>query len=195
MNKLLWMTSFLFLTSCATAHFRIETEPANAEVQINNKVVGVTPLDVKPEMHPEAFGKPLLNVKISKPGYESQNVFVDSAASQTLNFSLTAYTTEYFKERMLLNFSKQVNGLSRGILEIQGFIASGKFPVAQERLNAFMKEYPNVASAFVLQATLDLENKNPTMAFKNLQRALVLDPDDAVAARLVERLKKERGSQ
>ncbi|KYG64675.1 hypothetical protein AZI86_10715 [Bdellovibrio bacteriovorus] len=195
MNKLLGLTSFLFLTSCATAHFRIETEPANAEVQINNKVVGMTPLDIKPEMNPEAFAKPLLSVKISKPGFESQNVFVDSGASQTLNFNLTAYTAEYFKERMLLNFSRQVNGLSRGILEIQGFIASGKFPVAQERLNNFMKEYPNVASAYVLQATLDLENKNPTMAFKNLQRALTLDPDDAVAARLVERLKKERGSQ
>ena len=182
------------LVACASPGIRIETVPPGADIYVEDKKVGLSPLNITSDLSPEAFRKPVIKVKISKVGYESDNVFLDSAGSQKLEIKLSAYSEDYFREMVMIHFPSQINGMSRELLEIQGLLASKKFEVAQARLSALQKSYPNLAAAFVLQSTLDVEKKDYQAASRNLQRALSLDPKDATVARLIEKIKRERGS-
>jgi hypothetical protein len=80
-----WLAFVVFLPGCGTAYntVRIKTEPAGAQLYVNDKYVGLTPQEVKEtQPFPYTTGENL-RLKFTKDGYQTKEetiLFSDMAA-------------------------------------------------------------------------------------------------------------------
>ena len=179
-----------FVACGTTKTIRIESNPAGANVFLNDKKVGASPFDISDSKFKEEFKRGFLEVKLQAKGYEPKNILISTKANQTMKVNLQPYTDDYFAKTVLAEFQASGNQMVRELLQVQGLIVAKMYPQAEEKLKNFMVKYPNIAAGYVLQANLEMNKNEKDQALRNLQRALSLDADDPVVTRMVENLKK-----
>ena len=176
-----------FSAACSTTRsIRIESEPSGANVLIADKEIGTTPFELTEDKFQEEFRESFLRVKINKNEFEEQILIVPTVGIQNFKVDLRPLDQKYFESVLLKHFQRPQNELVRELLQIQGLLFSKKNAEAEKRLQDFNKSFPNIAASYVLQANLAMINGNEDQARRFLQRALSLDPQDAVVKRMLE---------
>ncbi|KYG61428.1 hypothetical protein AZI86_17085 [Bdellovibrio bacteriovorus] len=179
----------LLLTACMSPRtIRIESTPSAAAVIISDKVIGETPIEISESNYPDEFKQNYLNIKITKAEHEEKSVIVPTQGLQNFTINLLELNQKYFETIVLKSFQRPQNELVRELLQIQGLLFSKKTNEAENRLQVFMKAYPNIAAGYVLQANIAIEKGNRAEAKQLIVRALSLDPNDAVVKRMLENL-------
>ncbi len=177
-------------TSCSSKVIRVESKPTSAQVFLNDKPIGKTPMDLKSTDFKQEFNKPYVDIKVVNAGFEPKTMLVATNSIQKINVELKPYDKKYFETKLMSDFQDSSNELIREVLQIQGLIVAQKMDEAEEKNKNFMKRYPNVAAAFVLQSSIEVAKNNIDQAMKNLKRAAQIDPADPVVVRAMESLKK-----
>jgi hypothetical protein len=152
-------------------------------------VLGVAPLTLQGEALETVLEDGLYRISVRKEGHVSQVYHLEAGSVDRLTLKLTPATREEFSREVLPAHSKVVNEMLREILRIQGLLVVKRVPEAQTSIQAFQKAYPLVASGYVLEANLALMRGDRRSARGAVERALQLDPDDAVAVRLNQQLR------
>jgi tetratricopeptide (TPR) repeat protein len=190
-NALALLLGYVLICGCSSVNVMVQSEPSGATVLLRDKVIGVTPLDLKANDYKDEFAKQFLELKVQLKGHQPKDILVATQGYQNISLKLEVYDPNYYQKTILSDFQDQSNFLVREILQIQGLIVAGKNQDAEDRLKLFLQKYPNLSAPYVLQANLELGRKQRDNAIHNLERAISLDPSDAVVVRMLENLKKQ----
>ncbi|KYG65818.1 hypothetical protein AZI86_01725 [Bdellovibrio bacteriovorus] len=169
---------------------KIESNPSGANVFLDSKNIGATPLELASDKYADPFSKEYLDIRVEKAGHQSRSVLASTRVSQDFLISLDPYSTDYYEKMVLPNFQDGANKMTKEILTLQAMVMSKKYDQAEERLKKFIEIYPNIAAAYVLQANIESSKNNLDQAIKNLERASSIDPEDTVVKRMLESFRR-----
>jgi hypothetical protein len=172
----------------------LRTVPAGAEVSLlDGEKLGVTPLVLKGDLIEKASTNGRLELLVSRGGYQTRQLVLDVHGNDRHDVRLTALDQDYFARKALQEFAQPINAMARQLLRIQGLLLVKKLDEAQKLIEEFQKDYPNVASSFVLLANVELLKGRPQKARGYLLRAQSIDSRDPVISRMLGSLPQTKG--
>jgi hypothetical protein len=179
------------LQGCAGMSRRVDlrTDPPGAEVTDRaGGVLGTTPLTLEKEALAKVTDHDRLYVRIRKPGYEPRTLILDVDGADQHDIALSKLEEKYFTQTTLNDFTPEINGMTRELLQIQGLLVVRNNAQAERELEAFLKKYPHVAPALVMMANVELARGEREKARGYLTQASSIDPADPVVQRMLKAL-------
>ena len=167
------------LQSCASSRVEIHSVPEGAELRtLSGEVVGKTPLELSPEQRSKIIDNGIASFRLFSPGYESRLVMVDSSGIRDIKVALPKIDGSFFKSDIAQDYSQDVNRLVRESFGLQKLLMDRKPAEIESKIEAFKKDFPQIAFAHVLAAQVSLAQGKTSEARANLERAKILDPQD-----------------
>ncbi len=199
MKALIFLTLPFIFCACATQTYRLQSNPAEAEVSVQQgngikRVIGKTPLSLSSkEINPTAES---LQIEFTKKGFEKQSVFVPASSfDKSVNIDLTLTASDKSAEAGKGN--ETINKIAGAVAEVQKYIQTKEFTAAEQRLNSLIADYPGVATFYSLQGNVFYLEKKLTPALDAYKKAQELDPNSNELPRIIEKLQslKSGGSK
>jgi len=124
-----------------------------------------------------------LMVLIEAPGYIPRQLIFDIHGEDVYTVNLSKYDPNYFSERLLKDFHKNANEMSRELLRIQGLLMVRKLDEAERSIDVFQKAYPSIAASYALAANVEMLRGQPEKARAYLLAGEALDNEDPAIKR------------
>lgn len=164
----------------------IRSTPEGATVSSRTgEKLGVTPLKLQGDSLERNIEKNRLLVVLSHPGWVSRELWLDVSGGDVHDISLTQSNAAYFSEKVLTEYSPEINQLIRDLLQIQGMLILKKWDDAERALKETERRFPGVASIYVMLANIEEVRGNRQQAMSYLWRARSIDPQDPVVNRRI----------
>lgn len=182
----------LGLVACSSApKLRIESNPPGATVlSAGGAILGITPLDVPNDKMESIVLNGHFSLFLDKARYVPQLFSGTLQGFHQLTAELKPLDENYFATRFLQDYGEPVNKMARELLQIQSLLFLKKEDEAERRLEAFFKDFPNVAASYVLAANIESSRGRYSKARAHLKRATSIDPSDQVAVRMLRELER-----
>lgn len=165
------------LIGCASPQLTIQSNPPGAAVTVKDKTLGQTPLMIASEDFLKYQEGELIYFSIKKDGYADKEFFLQPTNIVNYTFELTKMSAENFNA-IPIQYASLIHEITRELLIIQGLIFANKIDEAKNKLESFNKQYPNVAAAATLSASIEILKGNYDEAYTYLITAQKLDPKD-----------------
>lgn len=164
----------LMTSGCAT-HLYVKSTPEKAKVELislqsqNVSPLGETPLLLqKDDVTNIQIQGPYL-IRISKEGFVSREILVASLSGLEAEFNVDLKSN---------GSDKVSNELINGLFEAQAFAQKGQHQSCLDKLADLEKKFPTVSAIFEMRGSVHLLQQDYAQARKDLQQALLLDPDN-----------------
>lgn len=95
----------------------------------------------------------------------------------------------YLKELVVDEMNQAMNEITKVHVEVQGLIQKKNLVQAINRIKDLQGKYPNLATAYFLEGTVQYLLGNKDLAIKSLDQGLSIDPKDDNAKKLLNTLK------
>ena len=171
---------------CAGPAKRIEihSEPDGAEIlALDGTLIGSTPATFSGDILDRISKDDRVLLLVQAPGYMPRQVIFDVHGEDVHKIILSKFDENYFQQRLLKDFHKNVNEMSRELLRIQGSVMVRKLDEAERALEEFQKTYPNIAASYALLGNIEMLRGRPEKARAYLLRGESMDPDDPAIKR------------
>lgn len=172
----------LVASGCAT-HLYVKSTPDKAKVELislhtqSASALGETPLLLqKDDVTNIQIQGPYL-IRISKDGFTPKEILLASFSGLEAEFNVELKST---------GADKVSNELINGLFEAQTFAQKGQHQACLDKLADLEKKYPSVSAIYEMRGSLHLLQQDYPQARADLQRALLLDPDNRDLKNLVE---------
>lgn len=185
-------TSTEEISGSVTNNLLLKSNPQGAEVYIDEKFVGVTPLSLKKESLFDKNNQFVL-VSLRKKFYRPIGIFVREKDFESYDVTLIKMNSEDFKQSILLDFEKEINQFSRSLLEAHGLLVVKDLKKAKIMIDRLISEYPNIAVLHTMLGNISFEEEDYQNARGHLLRAVALDPEDKSAIRMLGRIDQKLG--
>lgn len=194
MNCIRYMTfvlSFKLLVACSSGSgLLISSTPAGAKVvSSSGEVLGETPLALTGEKEKQITASGLFQFKVSERGYIPKHIFLDASDVRNVNVALTPISSESFKGEFASDFALELNQLLRSAFEIQKLMNEDP-QAAAEAVEAFKKQYPQLAYGYMLAAHFATLKGDRELARNNILQAQELDPEDPTITQALNLLRR-----
>ena len=168
------------LQSCASSRVEIHSVPEGAELRtLSGEVIGKTPLELSVEQRSKIIENGIASFRLFSPGYESRLVMVDSNGIRDIKVALPKIEGSFFKSDIAQDYSQDVNRLVRESFGLQKLLIDRKPAEIETKIDAYKKEFPQIAFGHILSAQISLSQGKTSEARANLERAKILDPQDS----------------
>lgn len=169
----------LMLSACSS-RFKIRSIPDGAEVRsLSGDVIGKTPLEISDDQSAKIVDDGIASFRVFASGYESRLVMADASGLRDLQVSLPKIEGSLFNSDVAQDYSKDLNSVLRDAFVLQKLMLEGKDSDFAARVETYKKNYPQMAFGYLLSAQVALSQGKKNEALASLERAKVLDPDDA----------------
>jgi tetratricopeptide (TPR) repeat protein len=114
-------------------------------------------------------------------------LFVPESENSQIN--LNAVDLKKISDQQILQvLGKKINEVILGLRKAEFLMHKKDYSQALQNLTSLKEKYPTVASVFFLSASINLLSKNRSQALEDVQRGLILDPEDEKAKKLLKEL-------
>jgi tetratricopeptide (TPR) repeat protein len=185
-------------SACSTSRVDVQSEPAGADVVALPKgqtpiKLGVTPLTINQESHPELFTSEL-RLRVTKDGYSTESVLIPHSslgAETRLDLNLPEA-----KLPASCSQSEQIiNDITQKLAQSQLLVFRKNFAEAKQQLIELSNRYSNVAVIYTLLGNISYVEKNLTAALDYYKRAKALAPENAETNRMIEKINMIKGDK
>jgi tetratricopeptide (TPR) repeat protein len=185
----------LFLTACQSQSFRVDSEPAGADVFISSqgqtpRKLGVTPYAI--QASDQGDKTQAIQVIVSKDGSGSESVLLPPAAMgraggmfvrlESMKVPISCQNQEVALEKV-----------ARGVAESQYQIKIKNLDQAERTLNALAAEYANVSVLHDLLGNVHFLRKDIDRALSSYRRSQAIAPNNSETTRMIKRLEELKG--
>ena len=190
MKLIIHLTVVLLLSSCSyfksnlelNEYVVINSNPSSAEVYSDSgELLGVTPLKLSLERLNLIQTNSIVSLSIKKIEYLDRQLVFKNLGISEVNIKLTKMDELLAKKLIGGPLSSNVNEILKKMVQIQEGVITKKSVMAEESLNQLTRDYPNIASFYVLQAAIDIQNKKYAPAKIILEKSLMLDNTNELA--------------
>lgn len=201
--KLVFLLFSLLLTACSIASkdenkrnvLIIKSVPEAALIEVGERRLGTTPLEVDIQSLQNEIVDGYVPIKISKPGYFSEKVYLPRKGLATINMKLDKISNEEVQKIVELLYSKDANQMTQAILEIQALLMTRRYTEVKNKLQIFNKEHPHIAAGYTLMGSVLMNEGKLEEARGYFSRAVGLNKEDQTAKRLLQILNNRAPSQ
>ena len=194
--------SLFFLNACSIASkdnkrniLTIKSLPETANVFVGQRSLGVTPLEIDTKTLTNEVVDGYLPIKISKPGYYSEKVYLPKADLSSINMKLKEISRQDVQKIVELLYTEDANLMTQNILEIQALLMTRRYTEVKTKLQSFNKKYPHIAAGYTLMGSVLMNEGNLEEARGYFSRAVGLNKKDQTAKRLLQILNNRSPSQ
>ena len=168
------------LSSCASSRFEVRSVPEGAELRsVSGEVLGQTPIELSDEQVSKVVENGIASFRLGSPGYESRLVMIDAMGIRNVQVTLPKIESSLFKSDFVQDYTKDLNRVLRDAFGLQKALLSRNAVDSATRVEAFKKDYPQLAFGYLISAQIAVSEGKNAEALSTLQRAKLLDPDDA----------------
>ncbi len=194
MSKVSFIFVFMLsLNFCYATQFKVETEPKDAEVFVENKVgklikLGKTPYETNlDQLHSTYSNQKFLNIVIEKKGFNSERIVFLGQSKDEITYNLKLRPDDYAP--MIVRYDTMIGEL----FTAQKLIRSNNFKEAQVILDGLSEEYKDFSTIFELKGISYYMNKETEKALTMFRHAYSLNPKNIDSYRMKVYLEKELG--
>lgn len=190
MKKTFYVGLLISLCACSTSNYRFQSTPSEADVEIvfkngSRKSVGKTPLSLVPsEVNP---GNEAMTLVFRKAGNETQSVHVAPSLFMK-SIEVDVNFPKDVKAAGEQNTEKLLNDVAMGVADVQKFIQSKQYSVAEQKLNKMIGDNPTVAVFYSLMGNVHYLDKRLDSALTYYRKSLDLNPSSAETTRMVQKI-------
>lgn len=174
LSRTLLASMLLVNIGCSTHMYTIKSDPTDADVLLNGKLVGRTPYSFPVESLPKDQDSIL---QINKEGIYTTQAVIPGGATALM--STEVLFTLPKKEPEL----QRLNRMSLILWRAQKYSGQGRYPEASKVVEEVLSEEPMLVSAHLLKASILFLSKNVNGAVTEWKRVLELDPANEEANR------------
>ena len=185
-----------FTIGCGTHTFKLESDPADANVFTYDKKgekrnLGKTPISMPMKdftnlIGTETVSGEFLTLQIEKDGYESQALTIPTTGFGTLLTSLNV--------SMKKGSGPEQERMAKSIIEhlflAQRFAISQQFERAHVEVDKIVKEFPSFARALSMRASIYYAQKNYADSIKWYEEALKIDSQMEDVVKMLAKVKE-----
>lgn len=180
------------LSSCASPSvIKVISVPEEAQVSVVDTngtaiIIGKTPLTGS-ESDVYKGNNRYSQLKISKENYQSQDIILmksTNGSETTVNVQLKRDESNQNLGEQLANQEKVASAIARA----NGLIQTKQYVEAENILNNFIEQFPNISVAYDYLGNLNYIQKRFQKALKFYNKALSLSPQNAERRAIVEKL-------
>jgi tetratricopeptide (TPR) repeat protein len=176
--------SFLQQTIRPSKQITITSNPTEAEIFSSSGIkIGETPKILTAADLKLLVNEDHLNFVIRKLGFIERQVIYSSQDLTEIKLSLSPMTNETFNLNVIQAYSKDLNLLTRDLLQIHGLIFLNKYQEALDKITIFQKKYSGVAASHTLMGSIFKSKGRSKEAREQFLRALSIDKNDETASR------------
>jgi hypothetical protein len=183
------------LAGCQSQAFRVDSDPAGADVSISSagqtpRKLGVTPYVI--QSGDQGDKSQALQLTVSKDAYQSESVLLPPAAmgrSGGLFVKLDGFKLPAACQNQEVALEK----VARGVAESQYQIKLKNLDQAERSLNTLLTEYPNVSVLHDLLGNVHFLRKDIERALTSYRRSQAIAPNNSETGRMIKRLEELRG--
>jgi tetratricopeptide (TPR) repeat protein len=185
-------------SACTTSRLEVHSEPEGADVIALPKgqtpiKLGVTPLTVNQDSHPELFSSEL-RLRVTKDGYSTESVLVPHSSLG----SETRLDLDLPESKLPASCSQSeqiINDITQKLAQSQLLVFRKNFVEAKQQLIELSNRYSNVAVIYTLLGNISYVEKNLTAALDYYKRAKALAPENAETNRMIEKINMIKGDK
>jgi len=175
----------LMVSGCATHVYTIKSDPSEAEVSLNGKVVGKTPYSFPVESLPKDQDSV---ISLSKEGMFTTQAIIPGGATAIMSTEVMLYLPK--KENEIQKF----NRMSMILWRAQKYSGQGRYTEASKVVDELLNEEPQFISAHLLKASIFFLSKNLDGATEEWKKVLEIDAANEEATRALRFTGKLDGS-
>ena len=194
MKVFIFFAFTILLAACATPTYRLQSNPAEAEISVQQgsgakRVLGKTPLTLTTkEINPSSEA---LQFEFTKKGFEKQAVFVPASSfEKSVTMDLILIPSDKSVEAGKGN--ETINKIAAAVAEVQKYIQTKEYNAGEQRLNSLIADFPGVATFYSLQGNVFYLEKKLGAALESYKKAQELDPNSNELPRIIEKLQSLR---
>lgn len=186
--KIIFLT--VILSSCSffkknielNEHVTINSAPSSAEVYSDSgEMLGVTPLTLNQEKLNLVQKNQIVSVSIKKINHIDRQLVFKNLGVTEISVTLARINEEAVKDLIRGPLSAHVNEILKKMIQVQEGIITKKLASSEALINQLATDFPNVASFYVLEAAIDIQNKKYEHAKIILEKSLMLDNTNELA--------------
>lgn len=183
------------LAGCQSQAFRVDSDPAGADVFISSqgqtpRKLGVTPYVI--QSGDQGDKSQALHVTVSKDSYGSESVLLPPAAMGRSG-GLFVKLDGFKLPAACQNQEAALEKVARGVAESQYQIKLKNLDQAERSLNTLVTEYPNVSVLHDLIGNVHFLRKDIDRALASYRRSQAIAPNNTETGRMIKRLEELRG--
>jgi|GEM_PF-2958404 len=169
------------LVGCQSVAY-ISTDPPGSTIYVNNRQIGLTPIELNEGAGSKVAGGYLAEVR--HPGYSRVWVWIPvGLLGVDVNLNLKPFTAIKVEDRKQAKYSASrivINKLTAKMLRLQQSMLddSGDTSGATKDLDELLDAYPEVGSLYFLRAIDELKSNKSNEAKKSLARAMSYSPKE-----------------
>ncbi|MDO9184001.1 MAG: hypothetical protein Q7U04_16420 [Bacteriovorax sp.] len=180
----------LFLSSCSyfksnielSDYITINSTPPSAEVYSESgELLGVTPFKLTKEQLTSVQKNSVASLVFKKINHMDRQLIFTNLGVSEINVNLSKLNEKLIKDLISGPLSKDVNEILKKMIHVQEGIITKKLLSSEEILAQLSKDYPNIASFYVLEAAIDIQNKKFEHAKIILEKSLMIDTTNELA--------------
>lgn len=180
------------VSDCASSVVRVESDPAGADVALLSssgaeKKLGLTPLSVNETEGLGAITTNDIQIKVSKPGFESQVILLPRT-SMGLSATFMAKLATASSDRASTHAPETSDDLARGIAEAQNRVFKKDYEGAERQLSLLSDKHPGVATIYDLLGNVHYLRKDLGRALEAYRRSSKLQPGRVDTERLIQKI-------
>jgi len=174
------LTLALLASSCAR-RLTIRSEPAGADILINDAPMGKTPVELNLSDMPRVSN---IKVQLNKPEYGSFTGYIPGPTSATLSSEIDIVIPKNDDDSEKLNKQMSV------VLKAQKLALQKQGPEAVKLLDESLKDYPRFTALYLAKANVLFLVKNYDGALAQYRKVLELEPTNEEAITMMAFFKK-----
>jgi tetratricopeptide (TPR) repeat protein len=185
-------------SACSTSRLDVHSEPEGADVVALPKgqtpiKLGVTPLTVNQDSHPELFSSEL-RLQVTKDGYSTESILIPHSSLGTetrldLNLPESKLPSSCSQSEQI------INEITQKLAQSQLLVFRKNFSEAKQQLLDLSNRYSNVAVIYTLLGNISYVEKNLTAALDYYKRAKALAPENIETNRMIEKINMIKGDK
>ncbi len=181
----------LFLVGCSSASLKVESYPAEADVEVISKngarkSIGKTPININ-DIGELKTGDAFI-ISVNRVAFEPEQIFVPTGASdRQVEIKLNLKEQKTFS----INPNNQVkilNEIASSVADIQRLIQIKQYDIAKQKISSMMGAYPSVGIYYSFMGNIYYLERNISQAIFYYSKALDIDPSAVETRNVLEKL-------
>lgn len=183
------------LSGCQSQAFRVESEPAGADVIIATpgqtpRKIGATPYSI--QSSDQGDKAQALQVTVTKAGFGSESVLLPPAAMGRSG-SLFVKLDSSKMSAACQNQDASLEKVARGVADAQYQMKLKNYEQAERTLNQLTTDFPNVSVLHDLLGNIHYLRKDIDRALSSYRRSQAIAPNNSETSRMIKKLEELRG--
>ena len=189
-KRLIFLLLFLLISSCSYFKSTVElndnviinSNPVGAEIYTDSgELLGLTPLKIGIDKLGLIQKNSIVSVTLKKLNYLDLHVVFKNLGISEFTVILQKLDDKLVKGLIAGPLSGNVNEILKQMIQVQEGVITKKFSLSETLLNQMIKDFPNIASFYVMQAAIDIQNSKFSEAKIMLEKSLMLDSTSELA--------------